>query len=479
MFGPRFTPWLLLAAIGAPAAPTRAQVEDDRISLAMDADGLPLREFMRLAQLLGGITVTTEVPGAEARVIEPIQPVQMDRDQFVQLFEAVVYRIGLACARPNENDPSKIELAELADDAVRMPQTSGSRFIWPNELRGKHGTGPVFTSVRVSSLTASRAAAMLTSRGLDDCTVAAASNAVLVQGPHDRVAAAAHYVQYVDLPTEGPMEKVASGFTFVEGPAWDPHRHVLLFSDIPKNQILELGEKDRVRTFLEPSHGSNGLMFDTDGNLFACCGYSRELVRIAPDGSRTVLASRFDEKLLNSPNDLALDDHGGIYFTDPRYGNADNVEQDKMCVYYVDRDGNLTRVIDSLQRPNGIVVSNDGRTIVVAEPNKREIWSYPIRKPGVVDRGTRMFVSEKSIDGGGPDGMAYDVDGNLYATYGNLLVLAPDGRVIRRIRVPEKPANCTFGGRDNKTLFVTARTSLYRMPSEIAGAPLRRRVQKR
>ena len=143
-----------------------------------------------------------------------------------------------------------------------------------------------------------------------------------------------------------------------------------------------------------------------------------------------------------------------------------------MGVYYVDASGKTTRVIDQLQRPNGILVSMDSKTLYVAEPNKRELWKYEITSPGHLSAGKVIFTGDEKQDGGGPDGMCLDQHGNIYATYNDVVVLNPEGGLIGRIPVPEHPANCTLGGADGKTLYVTARTSLYSIPMNIASAPL-------
>lgn len=266
------------------------------------------------------------------------------------------------------------------------------------------------------------------------------------------------------------LEKVATGFGFVEGPAWDPVEQHLLFSDIRNNKVMKLDAKDKVTVFFEKSDRANGLVFDRHGELYACLGGGRKVVRIGPEGERTVLAKAFEGKKLNSPNDLALDDDGGLYFTDPRYGKADDVEQDVMGVYYVTEAGEVTRVIGDLGRPNGIVLTPDGSGLYVAVPDKRAIHYYPILSPGRLGKGRRIFESDRAVDGGGPDGMAVDEHGHIYATYKNLLVLDGSGKLLKRIPVPEKPANCTIGGPDRRTLYVTARTSLYRMTLDVRGA---------
>ncbi len=279
-------------------------------------------------------------------------------------------------------------------------------------------------------------------------------------------------------PSPLKVERVATGYGFTEGPAWDPKTRSLLFTDIRNNQIIKLSDGDKASVFQKPSGKANGLMFDKSGVLYACLGGSRQVVRINPDGKRTVLADKYQGKQLNSPNDLALDGSGGLYFTDPRYGSKDNMELDLMCVYYIARDGKLSRVINTFERPNGIVVSNDGKTLFVAEPNKREIHAFAITAPGRLGEGQLWFRADKKRDGQGPDGMCFDAEGKLYATFDDVLVLAAGadekkGAIVARIKVPEHPSNCIIGGKDGKQLFITARRSLYRAALEVKAGPLR------
>jgi gluconolactonase len=225
---------------------------------------------------------------------------------------------------------------------------------------------------------------------------------------------------------------------------------------------------------MNPSGRANGLMFDARGRLYACQGGERRVVRI--DGydpaELTVLADRFEGKRFNSPNDLALDAHGGVYFTDPRYGGGGERELDVMGVYYVSKGGAVTRVIGDLKRPNGILVSPKGRYLFVAEPDRRQVYRYEITGPGKLAAKTLIFTGDETLDGGGPDGMAHDIHGNVYATYRGMVILRPDGTIIGRIPVPEKPSNCTFGGPDHTTLYITARTSLYALAMAVPGMVL-------
>lgn len=274
------------------------------------------------------------------------------------------------------------------------------------------------------------------------------------------------------VAADAKATKVLGGCEFTEGPAYSPKGY-LLFSDIPNSRIVRLDQDGSSVDFLKPSGKANGLVFDGQGNLYACQGEARRVVKIAlQDGKVEPLCETFDGKPLNSPNDLALDGHGGLYFTDPRYGKDLKIDQPCMGVYYIDVAGKTTRVIDKLQRPNGVLVSNGGKHLYVAEPNKRELVKYDITATGKLSEGKVIFTGDQTQDGGGPDGMCLDQHGNIYATYKDIVVLNPDGGLIGRISVAEHPANCTFGGPDGKTLYITARTSLYSVAMNVTGAPL-------
>lgn len=262
-----------------------------------------------------------------------------------------------------------------------------------------------------------------------------------------------------------PMaRKLAGGFKFTEGPAWDFRNNVLYFSDIPAAQIVRYADgKTSVAT--DTSGQSNGLMFDKAGRLIACEHANRRVSRRStPSDPGQTLAGEFEGKKLNSPNDLWIDTEGGIYFTDPRYGPRDDLELDKEAVYYLTADGKLTRIINSLVRPNGIALSPDGRVLYVVDNGASTLHRYAVTGPGRVGRGERIaFVP-------GPDGMSVDEKGRPYVTMmEGTAVLEPDGTWIGVIGSAEQPANCTFGGPGYRTLFITARTSLYAIETQTRG----------
>jgi len=273
----------------------------------------------------------------------------------------------------------------------------------------------------------------------------------------------------------GDLTKVVGDCRFTEGPAWHPDGY-LLFSDIPNERIIKVNPDGSSSDWMKPSGGANGLMCDLAGNVYACQGNEQRvsLLRSGDDGLGqlvSVLASKYDGKVLNKPNDLAIDSAGGLYFTDPFYSQGEP-PQPVEGVYYVSKSGEVTRVVDGLPRPNGVLVSPDGAYLYVANINERQVVRYPIEEAGKLGAVEVLFTGEEELDGRGPDGMAFDENGTLYATYRKLVVLSYEGDLIGRIDVPEKPANCAFGGTDNRTLYITARTSLYSLPMSVAGMAL-------
>jgi gluconolactonase len=250
------------------------------------------------------------------------------------------------------------------------------------------------------------------------------------------------------------LEKLAGGFRFVEGPAADSQGNIF-FTDIPNNRIHKWSLDGKLSTFRENSGGANGLFFDKDGNLLACEGGGRRLVSIDPNGNVTVLADKYDGKPFNSLNDLWIDPKGGVYFTDPRYGNRGDMEQDGEHVYYLSpgRD-NIIRVIDDMVRPNGIIGTTDGKKLYVADHGGGKTFAYTINNDGTLSN-KQLFAPQ------GSDGMTLDNEGNVYLTTNAVAVYSKDGEKIETIEVPEKPTNVCFGGKDKNTLFITAGSSLY------------------
>ena len=266
------------------------------------------------------------------------------------------------------------------------------------------------------------------------------------------------------------VEKLAGGFTFTEGPAADAQGNIY-FSDIPNNRIHKWSLEGKLSTFREKSGGANGLYFDKDSNLLACEGGGRRLVSIDMKGNVTVLADMYQGKKFNSLNDLWIDPKGGIYFTDPRYGGRDGMEQDGEHVYYLSPDRKkVVRVIDDMVRPNGVIGTPDGGTLYVTDHGGRKTFAYKIEQDGTLS-GKKLFAPE------GSDGMTLDNEGNIYLTARVVAVYNKNGEKIEEIKVPEGPANVTFGGSDNQTLFITARTSLYSVAMRVKGAEQKKKYE--
>ena len=258
------------------------------------------------------------------------------------------------------------------------------------------------------------------------------------------------------------VEKLADGFVFTEGPACDKDGNIY-FTDIPNERIHKWSLDGKLSTYRENSGRANGLYFDSDGNLLACEGGSRQLTCISPDGEATVLADRFDGKRLNSPNDLWIDPQGGIYFSDPRYGGDNGLELDGFYVFYLAPDRKrLTCALDDLVKPNGVIGTKDGKLLYVADAGDSKTYVYRIQADGTL-------TDRRLIAPVGSDGMTLDQRGNLYLTRGVVHVYSPSGEKLAEIQVPEAPANICFGGKDRKTLFITARKGLYSLQMNVRG----------
>ncbi len=256
-----------------------------------------------------------------------------------------------------------------------------------------------------------------------------------------------------------------TGFGFTEGGATDSDGNIL-FTDLRPFTIHKWdATTEEVTLFLDETQKINGVCFDADQNLIACQSNARRIISIAPDGSETVLTDNYNGGKFNSPNDLWIDSKGGIYFTDPRYGKVrDDMELDGEHVFYISPDhSHVTRVTDDLKRPNGIIGSVDGKTLYIGDTGLNKIFAYTIEEDGTLTN-KRIFV-----DTHGSDGFALDTQGNLYTTSGPVRIYAPDGTHIQDIELPEKSSNVCFAGTDRKTLFITARKSIYAIPLNLPG----------
>jgi gluconolactonase len=262
------------------------------------------------------------------------------------------------------------------------------------------------------------------------------------------------------------LQKLAGGFAFTEGPASDREGNVL-FTDQPNDRICKWSIDGKLSTFMQPCGRANGLSFDPQGNLWACADEKNELWRIDPDGKPTVIVKDYLGKLLNGPNDLWLRPGGGLYFTDPHYKRPywkrGPKEMDE-CVYYLGPDyKTLTRMIDDLKQPNGIIGTPNGKLLYVADIGDGKTYTYQIQPDGSL-KGKKLFCEL------GSDGMTIDSEGNIYLTGKGVSVFDPAGNKIEHIEVPEPwTANVCFGGKDRQTLFITASKCLYSLRMAVHG----------
>ena len=294
------------------------------------------------------------------------------------------------------------------------------------------------------------------------------------------------------VPINAIVEKVAGGFEFTEGPVWLPGRPGrLLFSDIPANAVYSWSADEGSKLFLQPvtpddsdtggTGGSNGLALDGKGRLILCEHGNRRVARMEDDGSRTTLADRYNDKRLNSPNDIVFHSTGVAFFTDPPYGLEEQdespvKEQPHNGIYRLDLDGTVTLLATGQTRPNGIGLSPDERTLYVANSDRprNPLWmSYPVLDDLTLGEGTIFFDASEMAQPGAPDGLTLDRSGNVYATGpGGVLVFDAQGKHLGTIALNEIPANAGWGD-DGKTLYITARTSLYRVKLTAVGLDYR------
>jgi gluconolactonase len=274
------------------------------------------------------------------------------------------------------------------------------------------------------------------------------------------------------LVEPGDPERVATGFQFLEGPVWHPAGY-LLFSDIPAGRIYRWDEHGAAQIWHEPSGNSNGLTIDQNGRVVACEHGNRRVSRYEGQGQVTVLADRYNDKRLNSPNDIVVRSDGTIFFTDPPYGiQPDEREQPCNGVYRIGVDSVLELVLDDFDRPNGLAFSPDESTLYIGDSPRRHVRAFDVRPDGTLAN-SRVFADMDHPQPGSPDGMKVDQTGNLYvAGATGVWVFEPDGTSLGVIVIPERPANCAWGDEDRQTLYVTARTSLYRFRVNVPGLPV-------
>jgi gluconolactonase len=280
------------------------------------------------------------------------------------------------------------------------------------------------------------------------------------------------------VPRTAVLERIGIAFEFTEGPAWHPKGY-LVFSDIPGNTIYRWTGKKYV-VFRQPSSQANGLLFQAGGNLLACEHGSRSITRLSPDGKLTTIVDSYQGKRLNSPNDLCRSSLGAIFFTDPPWGlpglNADTAKDLSFNGVFRWYNGEITVIDSTLSWPNGIALSPDEKYLYVAnmeiistggEDQYDVFWMrYRLNSEGKAVEKSVFYKAPDTTLPGGPDGMSVDQLGNLFVSGpGGILVLDTAGTHLGTISLPIAATNMVFGPKD-KELFITARSTIYRLSME-------------
>jgi gluconolactonase len=266
------------------------------------------------------------------------------------------------------------------------------------------------------------------------------------------------------------VRKLAGEMKFTEGPVWIPREGgYLVFSDIPADELKRWSEKDGLATFRKPSRNTNGNILDADGRMISCEHSGRRLSILDADGTLRSLVDKFEGKAFNSPNDAVVAKDGAVYFTDPDYGlRGQPSEIGGNWVFRFDpKTQNIRVLCKDFDKPNGIALSPDGKRLYVADSGTpKHIRVFDVAADGGISN-SRVFCT---IDKGAPDGIRCGVDGRLWSSAGDgVRIFDPSGKLLGTIPVPESPANLCFGGTDGKTLFMTARTSLYAIDVRVKG----------
>ncbi len=283
----------------------------------------------------------------------------------------------------------------------------------------------------------------------------------------------------LDLVDEdATVEQVCTGFQFTEGPVWHPGEQCLYFSDIPADTRRRWSEADGASDVRHPNNRGNGMTLDAGFNLYVCEHVTSVLARETPSGERQVLASHYDGKTLNSPNDVVVKSDGSVYFSDPTYGRTPGFglerdqELDFQGVFRIAPDGELHCEADDFDQPNGLCFSPDETILYVDDTTHAHIRAFDVGVDGSLYNG-RVFagnIGDGTMQGGVVDGMKCDEQGNVYVTGPRgFWIFAPDGEHLGVIGMPEHSANLNWGGAGWNELYCTCSTSVYRVALKVAG----------
>ena len=273
------------------------------------------------------------------------------------------------------------------------------------------------------------------------------------------------------LRKDSRLTCVANGFKFTEGPAWWPAAGGLIFSDIPADRLHLWTPDGNCRVFRSPSRHANGNTVDLAGNLVTCEHGSRTVTRTAPDGTVKTIASSYRGRKLNSPNDVIVKRDGTVWFTDPPYGIKP--EQGELPANYVFRldpgAAEPVAVASDFSRPNGLCFSPDERVLYIADSDKElhHVRRFAVNADNTLSGGEVFII----IDAGLADGIRVDEDGRFYSTSAEgVVVFDPEGKLLGKLRTPATAANCAFGGKDGRTLFITATDAVWSVRLSVRGA---------
>jgi gluconolactonase len=268
--------------------------------------------------------------------------------------------------------------------------------------------------------------------------------------------------------TQYTIETISASHKFVEGPVWSAREGHLLFSDIPANQIVKIDGKGRT-ILRENTGGANGNAYDDKGRLYTCEGRARRVVRMDKKGTPEVLVESFEGKKLNGPNDIAITKNEHVYFTDPAFGDANEKRELPFYgVFHVSPKGVVDVPLKWQTRPNGLAVSPDGKILYVSNSDERNVRAYDIGKEGALEN-ERVWIAKTE---GVPDGLDVDAQGNLFVAAKGVQIYSPAGKLVTTISLAEKPSNLVFGDGSMQTLYVTARSTVYRILMETKGVSI-------
>ena len=283
------------------------------------------------------------------------------------------------------------------------------------------------------------------------------------------------------IAADAEFEQVASGFEFTEGPIWHPYEKHVTFSDIVGNTIYRWSAADGLRVFRTPSHMANGNTYDRQGRILTCEHATSRVTRTEQDGSVVLLASHYEGKELNSPNDIVVKRDGSVYFTDPTsgrspyYGIPREQELPFQGVYRFDpQDGSLTLLVDDFSKPNGLCFSLDEKQLFVNDTDRQHVRVFDVQdaKRGTLTNG-RVWAETVGPWPGVPDGMKVDQAGHLFTCGpGGIHLFDGNANCLGVILMPEKTANFAWGDEDLCSLYITASTSLYRLRVKVPGVAL-------